>query len=101
MTSDGPWDATFIEDRHCVNYAPQDSLYVSGWGSLVACYWNGGAANHPPEVSVVSCRDIGTFRLPCGGPGSCDCTRRRARPISRARAPRRGDRDGSPLDSNQ
>jgi hypothetical protein len=74
MTSDGPWDATYIEDRSCVGYAPVDSLFVSGWGGLVPYYWNGGAAYHPPEVSVVSCRDIGTFRFPCGGPGSCDCT---------------------------
>ena len=74
MTSDGPWDATFIEDRHCNNYAPVDSLFVSAWGGLVPYYWNGGPANHPPEVSVVSCRDLGTFRLPCGGPSTCDCT---------------------------
>jgi len=74
MTSDGPWDATFIEDRNCVNYAPQDSLFVSGWGGLVAYFWNGGPANHPAGITVVSCRDIGTFRLPCGGLSSCDCT---------------------------
>ena len=74
MTSDGPWDATFIEDRNCINYAPQDSLFVSAWGGLYAYHWNGGPANHPPGISVVSCRDIGTFRLPCGGLSSCDCT---------------------------
>lgn len=74
MTSDGPWDATFIEDRNCTNYAPVDSLLVSAWGGLYAYYWNGGPENHPAEVSVVSCRDIGTTRLPCGGPSSCDCT---------------------------
>jgi hypothetical protein len=74
MASDGPWDATYIEDRSCVNYAPVDSLFVFGWGGVVSYYWNGGVANHPTTVSVVSCRDIGTTRLPCGGPGSCDCT---------------------------
>ncbi len=74
MLSDGPWDATFIEERHCANYAPQDSLYVSGWGSLVPFYWSGGAANHPPGITVISCRNVGTFRMPCGGPGSCDCS---------------------------
>ena len=73
MTSDGPWDATFIEDRHCNNYAPQDSLFVSGWGGLVGYYWNGGPANHPAGITVVSCNDIGTLRLPCGGPSSCNC----------------------------
>src|SRR4030095_11509891 len=30
-TSDGPWDATFIEERHCNNYAPVDALSVSAW----------------------------------------------------------------------
>jgi len=73
ITSTGPFDATFIEDRSCVNYAPVDSLFVSAWGDLHAWYWNGGAANHPPEVTVASCRNVGTFRLPCGGPGTCPC----------------------------
>jgi hypothetical protein len=74
MTSNGPWDATFIEDRSCVNYSPVDSLFVSAWGGIVAYYWNGGTPNHPAGITVASCRDIGTFRLPCGGPGTCDCT---------------------------
>jgi hypothetical protein len=73
MTSDGPWDATFQEDRNCNNYAPQDSLLVSAWGGIVPYYWNGGTANHPPEVSVVSCRNVGLFKFACGGPSSCDC----------------------------
>lgn len=73
MTSDGPWDATFMEERNCNNYQPQDSLIVSGWGGIVAYYWNGGVSNHPLEIELVSCRDIGTFRFPCGGPSSCDC----------------------------
>src|SRR5262245_44400015 len=51
MTSEGPWDATFIEERHCNNFAPQDTLIVSGWGGLVLFHWNGGPANHPAEVS--------------------------------------------------
>ena len=72
-TSDGPWDATFIEERHCTNYAPQHSLYVSAWGTLYPYYWTGGIENHPAEVSVVSCRDIGTTRTPCGI-STCDCT---------------------------
>jgi hypothetical protein len=74
VTSEGPWDATFIEERHCANYAPQDSLFVSAWGSLYGYYWNGGTTNHPPEVSVVACRDTGTFRSPCGALGTCNCT---------------------------
>jgi hypothetical protein len=73
MTSDGPWDATFIEDRNCNNYQPQDSLFVSGWGGIVAYYWNGGAPNHPPQIQVVSCRDIGTFRFPCNALSGCNC----------------------------
>lgn len=72
MTSNGPWDALFIEDRNCNNYSPQDSLLVSGWGGLVPYYWNGGPANHPPGITVVSCNDIGTFRLPCGI-STCQC----------------------------
>ena len=74
VTSDGPWDATFIEERKCANYAPQDSLFVSAWGTIHDYYWNGGTSNHPPEVSVVACRDTGTFRSPCGTLGSCNCT---------------------------
>ena len=74
VTSEGPWDATFIEERHCANYAPQDSLFVSAWGTLFGYYWNGGTDNHPPEVSVVACRDTGTFRSPCGSLGTCNCT---------------------------
>jgi len=73
MASDGPWDATFQEERNCNNYAPQNSLLVSGWGGIVPYYWNGGAANHPPEVSVVSCREVGLFRYACSGLSSCDC----------------------------
>jgi hypothetical protein len=73
MTSDGPWDATFIEDRNCNNYQPQDSLFVSGWGGLVAYYWNGGPANHPAGITVVRCNDIGTFRFPCNALSSCNC----------------------------
>lgn len=74
VTSEGPWDATFIEERHCANYAPQDSLFVSAWGTLYTYYWNGGTTNHPPEVSVVACRDTGTYRSPCGALGTCNCT---------------------------
>lgn len=73
VTSDGPWDATFIEDRNCNNYQPQDSLFVSAWGGIVAYYWNGGTPNHPPQVQVVSCRDIGTFRYPCNALSGCNC----------------------------
>jgi hypothetical protein len=73
MTSDGPWDAIFQEDRSCNNYQPQDSLLVSGWGGLQSYYWNGGVANHPPQIQLVSCRDIGIFRSSCGGLSNCPC----------------------------
>jgi len=73
MTSDGPWDAIFEEDRNCNNYQPQDSLLVSGWGGLQSYYWNGGVANHPPQIQLVSCRDIGLFRFSCGGLSNCPC----------------------------
>ena len=72
VTSEGPWDATFIEERHCTNYSPQDSLLVSAWGTLYGYYWNGGTTNHPPEVAVVSCDVTGTIRFPCGI-SNCDC----------------------------
>jgi hypothetical protein len=74
MTSDGPWDAIFTEEHNCVNYGSQDTLVVSGWGGLVLYAWNGGPAGHPAEVTVVSCSDLGTTRLPCGGLSTCDCT---------------------------
>jgi len=73
MTSDGPWDALFEEDRNCNNYQPQDSLLVSGWGGLQGYYWNGGVSNHPPGIQLVSCRDLGLFRFPCGGLSGCNC----------------------------
>lgn len=73
MTSDGPWAATFTEERNCNGYQPQDSLIVSGWGGLVGYSWNGGVSNHPPGIQLVSCREIGSFRFSCGGLSSCDC----------------------------
>jgi hypothetical protein len=74
MTSDGPWSATLIEDRNCNGYMPQDSLIITAWGDLVPFYWNGGAQNHPPEIQLVSCREIGLFRYPCNALSSCDCS---------------------------
>ena len=74
MSSDGPWDATFTEERNCNGYQPQDSLLVSGWGGLVGYFWNGGVSNHPPEIQLVSCREIGTFRFPCNALSGCDCS---------------------------
>ncbi len=73
MTSDGPWDALFTEERNCNGYMPIDSLVISGWAGLVSYVWNGGVSNHPPEVHPVSCREIGVSRFPCGGPSSCQC----------------------------
>ena len=74
VTSNGPWDATFIENHACANYGAQDSLIVSAWGGLFEWDWSGGTANHPAGITVASCNDDGTFRFPCGGPGTCDCT---------------------------
>lgn len=73
MTSDGPWAATLTEERNCNNYQPQDSLIVAGWGGLAAYNWNGGVGNHPPEILLVSCRDLGLFRYSCGGLSNCNC----------------------------
>ena len=72
-SSEGPWDATFIEERHCNNYAPVDSLYVTAFGEIRGFFWNGGVQNHPADVSVLSCNEIGTTRFQCGI-SNCDCT---------------------------
>ena len=72
VTSEGPWDATFIEDRHCAGYTPQDTLIVTAFGSPVTFYWSGGPANHPQSVQLVSCRDVGTTRFNCGI-SNCQC----------------------------
>src|SRR5262245_44368461 len=73
MTSDGPWDATFIEERQCTIPTPHDALYVSGWAGLVGFHWNGGVENHPAEVTVVSCNNVGTTQFNCGI-STCDCS---------------------------
>ncbi|HEY1252219.1 MAG TPA: hypothetical protein VGH97_13625, partial [Thermoanaerobaculia bacterium] len=73
LTSTGPFDATFIEDHYCAGYGSQDSLFISAWGQIFAYYWSGGAANHPAGITVTSCNDDGTFRLPCGGLSDCNC----------------------------
>jgi hypothetical protein len=74
VTSDGPWNATLTEDRNCIGYMPQDTLMISAWGNLFPFFWNGGVNNHPPEIQLVSCREIGLFRYPCGSISSCDCS---------------------------
>ena len=73
FTSDGPWNATLIENRHCVGYTPQDTLIISAFGDVVSFVWNGGPANHPPAVQLVSCRRVGVTRFPCGGLSDCSC----------------------------
>ena len=73
FTSDGPWNATLTETRHCVGYTPQDSLIINAFGDVLSFVWNGGPPNHPPAVQLVSCREVGVVRFPCGGISDCTC----------------------------
>jgi hypothetical protein len=73
FTGDGPWNATLIENRHCVGYTPQDSLIINAFGDVISFVWNGGPANHPPAVQLVSCRRVSLTRFPCGGLSDCSC----------------------------
>jgi hypothetical protein len=72
VTSQGPWNATFIEERKCSPVTPQDTLIINAFGDQVIFQWSGGTPNHPPSVQLVSCRDVGTIRSLCGI-SSCDC----------------------------
>jgi hypothetical protein len=74
MTSNGPWNATLIEDRNCNGYSPQDALFITAWGDLLSFYWNGGAQYHPPEIQMVTCREIFLFRYKCNALSTCDCS---------------------------
>ncbi len=73
MTMDGPWEATLIEDRYCNGYSPQDTLIINAFGDIVQLAWNGGIQNHPPEVQVVSCREVFLHRYNCGQLSACTC----------------------------
>jgi len=72
FTSQGPWNAKFIEERHCNGFTPQDTLLISAFGDLVSFVWSGGTPNHPQSVQLVSCREVGTTRFNCGI-STCDC----------------------------
>ena len=71
-TSPGPWNATFIEERKCSPVTPQDTLIINAFSDQVIIQWAGGTPNHPSNVQVVSCRDIGETQTNCGV-SSCDC----------------------------
>ena len=73
FTSEGPWNATLVEDRHCIGYTPQDTLIINAFGDVISFVWNGGPANHPAAVQLVSCRSVGVVRFPCGGISDCSC----------------------------
>lgn len=72
-TSDGPWNATFIEERKCSPPTPQDTLVINAFDDQIVFQWSGGTENHPPSVSLVSCKEIGAIRTNCGI-SNCDCT---------------------------
>ena len=71
-TSQGPWNATFIEERHCSPVTPQDTLIINAFSDQVFIQWSGGTPNHPPSVQVVTCRDIGETQANCGI-SNCAC----------------------------
>lgn len=73
MTSRGPWNATLVENRHCGDYTPQHTLTINAYGDVVSRTWNGGVENHPADVQLVSCRQIATTRISCGGLSGCQC----------------------------
>lgn len=73
VTSDGPWNATLTEDRFCVGYTPHQTLTINAFGDTVLFVWNGGVQNHPPQVALVSCRQIAVTEFPCGGISDCQC----------------------------
>jgi hypothetical protein len=73
VTSNGPWNATFIEKRECSPLTPQDTLIINALDDQILIQWAGGTPNHPQSVTVVSCREIGTIKTNCGI-SSCDCS---------------------------
>lgn len=73
VTSQGPWNATLSEQRSCVGYSPVQSLTINAYGDPVLFVWNGGVEDHPPEVGLVSCRQVSTTQFPCGGLSDCSC----------------------------
>jgi hypothetical protein len=73
ITSSGPWNATLIEERYCNGYSPRDTLLINAWGDALSFVWNGGPSNHPTNVGLVSCREVGLVRYRCGGLSTCPC----------------------------
>ena len=74
FSSEGPWNAIFLEERRCDLGLPlQDSLFISAFGDLVAFVWTGGTANHPPEVQLVNCRNKDTTNFKCDKRSDCIC----------------------------
>jgi hypothetical protein len=73
VTSEGPWNAMLTEERFCNGYIPHRTLIINAFGNLVQFVWNGGIENHPPQVQLVSCRQVSLIRYPCGGISDCTC----------------------------
>ena len=73
ITSQGPWNATLEETRSCTNYSPRQTLIISAHDELISFVWNGGVEGHPPEVQLVTCREVGTVSFACGGLSTCEC----------------------------
>jgi hypothetical protein len=73
VTSKGPWNATLTEQRNCVGYTPVQNLMITAYGDPVLFVWNGSVADHPPEVGLVSCRQVDKTQFQCGGLSDCSC----------------------------
>lgn len=73
-TSNGPWDATLVERRACIGFAPVHTLTIQAHGEPVQFIWQGGIGNHPPEVGLVSCRQVSNTQSLCPGAlSTCEC----------------------------
>jgi hypothetical protein len=48
-------------------------LVINAFNDQIIFQWTGGTENHPPSVSLVSCKEIGTIKSNCGI-SNCDCS---------------------------
>jgi hypothetical protein len=73
VTSHGPWNARLIEDRACSPYTPVHTLVINARGDMIQFVWNGPVGNHPPDVQLVSCRQVSTTESACNPLSGCAC----------------------------
>ncbi|MBL7805403.1 MAG: hypothetical protein JNL02_16810 [Saprospiraceae bacterium] len=73
VSSDGPWEASLVATTPCSPYITLYSLTVSAFGDQFVYEWTGGLENHPAEIQLVSCRQLGNISLSCGI-STCSCS---------------------------